>query len=103
MDALVLPGRVDVPHRGLGCRSRAALTYRVARLVKIVLEADTAFIAGEIDDTANGFLGWYGVRFTSRNIGVDLGFAKPICDGCEDGLVMGFPFVSFTYRAFKGD
>ncbi|MBA3820569.1 MAG: hypothetical protein H0X17_16885 [Deltaproteobacteria bacterium] len=81
----------------------AALTFRVARLVKIVLEADSAFIAGEIDETANGFLGWYGVRFTSKNIGVDLGFAKPICDGCEDGLVMGFPFVSFTYRAFKGD
>ncbi len=80
-----------------------AATLKIGKRVKAVFEADTAFIAGDINETANGFLGWYGLRFTSREIGVDLGFAKPICDGCEDGLVMGFPFVSFTYRSFKND
>ena len=80
----------------------AALTLRLGKRVKAVLEADTAFIVGEIDETANGFLGWYGIRFTSKEIGVDLGFAKPICEDCgNDGLPMGVPFVSFTYRAFK--
>ena len=79
-----------------------SLAYRVAKHVKLLLEADTGFIAGEIDAAADGFLGWYGVRFTSSIIGVDLGFVKPFCDGCEDtGLPLGLPFVSFTYRALR--
>jgi hypothetical protein len=44
----------------------------------------------------------YGLRFTSSTIGVDLGFAKPLCEDCDlEELPMGFPFVSFTYRSFK--
>lgn len=79
-----------------------SLAYRVAKHVKLLLEADSGFIAGEIDAAADGFLAWYGVRFTSSIIGVDLGFAKPICDGCEDtGLPLGVPFVSFTYRSLR--
>jgi hypothetical protein len=79
----------------------AAAAFRVARHIKFVFEADTAFIVGDVDEAANGFLGWYGVRFTSREIGVDLGFAKPICEDCDsEGLPMGFPFVSFTYRGY---
>jgi hypothetical protein len=67
--------------------------------VKIVVEADSAFIAGKINSTADGALLWYGLRFTSRLIGVDLGLVKPIYSGSSnDGLVAGFPFVSFTYR-----
>lgn len=78
------------------------LTVRLGRHVKAVFEADTAFIAGDINETSDGFLGWYGLRFTSKHVGVDLGFAKPIYDDSgDDDLVMGFPFVSFTYRAFK--
>lgn len=76
-----------------------SLAYRLGKYVKVVLEADSGFIAGEIDVAADGFLGWYGVRFTSSIIGVDLGFAKPICEDCDIGLPMGFPFVSFTYRS----
>ncbi len=82
-----------------------SLAYRVANHVKLMLEADSAYIAGNINEAANGFLAWYGVRFTSNIIGVDLGFAKPICtDGTDCSikeLPMGFPFVSFTYRALK--
>lgn len=82
-----------------------SLLYRLNKHVKLMLEADTGYIAGGgIDQAADGFLGWYGVRFTSKIIGVDLGFVKPFCTGdtdCSDGLVMGVPFVSFTYRSFK--
>jgi hypothetical protein len=79
-----------------------ALALRAAKHVKVLIEADTGYIAGEINAAADGFLGWYGVRFTSSIIGVDLGFAKPFCDGCSDtGLPMGVPFVSFTYRSLK--
>jgi hypothetical protein len=81
-----------------------SLLYRINRHVKLMLEVDTGYIAGEINSASDVFLGWYGVRFTSKIIGVDLGFVKPFCAGdtdCSGGLVMGVPFVSFTYRSFK--
>ncbi|MDB4964247.1 MAG: hypothetical protein JWP01_4246 [Myxococcales bacterium] len=83
-----------------------SLAYRLGTHIKLLLEADSAYIAGgDINQGADGFLGWYGVRFTSSIIGVDLGFAKPICTGdsdCSiDELPMGIPFVSFTYRSLK--
>ncbi len=78
----------------------AALLVRVARHVKLMFEVDTGGVIGELDAAANGVLFWYGVRFTSRNIGVDLGFVKPICDGCEiDELPLGLPFIALSYRA----
>lgn len=80
-----------------------AAAFGLTRRVKLVLEADTGFVAGEINDVANGFLGWYGLRFTSSAIGVDLGFVRPFGEDIDpDGLVLGFPFVSFTYRALPG-
>jgi hypothetical protein len=79
-----------------------SLAMSMNKHVKAIVEADSAFIAGDINEQANGFLAWYGLRFTSETIGVDLGFAKPVCDGCSNGdLPMGAPFVSFTYRSFK--
>jgi len=82
-----------------------SLVMKVARRVKLVFEADTGFILGDINETTDGFLFWYGLRFTSRNIGVDVGLMKPIIDGDTDtgSFPLGFPFVSFTYRALRGD
>lgn len=94
-------GFADQDQQAVPFVASAALTLRLKKHIKLVLEADTAFIAGDINETAEGLLAWYGVRFTSKMIGVDLGFAKPICDGCDDGIAMGIPFVSFTYRDFK--
>jgi hypothetical protein len=84
----------------------ASAVFRVARRVRLVFEADSGFVLGDINENIDGFLGWYGVRFTSRNIGVDLGFAKPVYYGdgeTDDPLVLGLPFVSFTYRGLRGD
>ena len=84
----------------------ASAVFKVARRVRLVFEADSAFVAGEINENIDGFLGWYGVRFTSRNIGVDLGFMKPVYYGdgeTDDPFVLGLPFVSFTYRGLRGD
>jgi hypothetical protein len=80
----------------------AAATLRLGKHVKAVFELDTAFVVGDINEESDAYLGWYGIRFTSNMIGVDLGFAKPLCSDCDDDdLPLGFPFVSFTYRAFK--
>jgi hypothetical protein len=80
----------------------AALTARIARRVRLVVEADSAYLFGSnISGQVDGILAWYGLRFTSKQIGVDVGFVKPLCDGCStDGVLpIGFPVVSLTYRA----
>lgn len=75
----------------------ATLVARLGRRVKLVTEIDSAFIAGQVNDIANGALIWYGVRFTSSSIGVDLGFVRPF--GVDDsGLVLGIPVLTFSYR-----
>lgn len=77
-----------------------SLIQRLSKRVKLVLEADSALILGEINDVGEGVLAWYGARFTSRNIGVDFGLFKPLCADCdtEDVFPLGFPWLSFTYR-----
>jgi hypothetical protein len=77
------------------------LVARISPKVRLIAEADTAHVFGNIDEQADGFLGWYGVRFTSRQIGVDLALVKPFCSDCStDGTFpAGFPFVTFSYRA----
>jgi hypothetical protein len=83
----------------------ASVALKAARHVKFVLEVDSAALIGDINETADGALFWYGARFTSKLIGVDLGFVQPIYDG-SDGeldseLPLGIPFVSFTYRGIE--
>jgi hypothetical protein len=74
---------------------------RIARHVRLIGEVDTGYSFGKIQGGADAFLGWYGVRFTSRQIGVDLALVKPFCDGCDTGSTfpLGFPWVTFSYRA----
>lgn len=76
-----------------------SLLKKLGRRVKLAVEIDSAYIAGEIDEMSNGFLGWYGVRFTSKNIGVDVGFVRPFGPDVEwEDFPMGFPVVSLAYR-----
>jgi hypothetical protein len=76
----------------------ATLVGRLGRHVKFVGEIDSAFIAGNVNDVADGALLWYGLRFTSKNIGVDLGFVRPVGVG-DSGLALGIPVLTFSYRA----
>lgn len=95
---LATHGNSSVPVGFLG-----GLVARIAPKVRLIVEADTAHVFGNISGQANGFLGWYGVRFTSRQIGVDLTLVKPFCanNDCDTGSTFpaGFPFVTFSYRA----
>jgi|GEM_PF-1846670 len=75
------------------------LTQRITPRIKLLLEGDFGAATNEIDDLDDGFLLWYGARITSRNLGVDLGFARPICgDDCDGSLVLGLPWIGFSYR-----
>lgn len=83
-----------------------SLVAKLTKHVKLVFEADSGIIAGDINDTADGLLAWYGLRFTSRNIGFDLGFAKLIISGTSDDddvFPIGLPFVSLTFRGLASD
>lgn len=74
---------------------------RVSKRVKLLVEADFGFTAGEFSEVSDGFLLGYGARITSRQFGVDLGFVRPICLSCDDNdeFLLGIPWVGFTYRA----
>ena len=77
----------------------AGVVQRVTDHVKLALELDTAGAITENEsELVDGFLLFYGVRFTGTRLGVDLGFAKPLVDE-DTGLFMGIPWVAFTYRA----
>jgi len=79
----------------------AGVVARISEHVRFVGEADTAHVFGNLSGQANGILAWYGVRFTSRQIGVDLELVRPFCggDSCKmDAFPLGFPFVAFSYR-----
>ncbi len=81
-----------------------SLVKRLSRRVKLVLEVDSSFVTGEVDDMSEVFLGWYGLRFTSSHIGVDFGFARPFGPDVDwDVFPMGFPILNFTYRGLPGD
>jgi hypothetical protein len=82
--------------------------FRLGRHVKLVLEADSGALAGgAYSGFADAILLWYGVRFTSHSIGVDLGLIEPVYNDSQgwhtgtssDVFPIGVPFLSFTYRS----
>lgn len=78
----------------------AALVSRLGRRLKLVLEANSGVVVGEVNDVSEGGLVWYGLRFTSSAIGVDLGLVKPFCEDCDtEEFPIGVPWLNFTYRA----
>lgn len=92
--------QTEVDQNAVPFLGSVALVQRLGGRVKLVLEANSGFILGEVNDIGQGLLAWYGLRFTSSAIGVDLGLVKPLCDDCDtDELPIGLPWLNFTYRA----
>ena len=91
----------DVDQNSVPFLGSAAWVQRLGGRVKLVLEANAGFTVGDVDQIAEGLLAWYGLRFTSSAIGVDLGLVKPICIDCDDGddIALGLPWLNFTFRA----
>ncbi len=65
----------------------------MAELAKPILDSGNNWV----DDT-DIFLFNYGIRFFGRRLAVDLSFIKPFVEGDTGGLVMGWPYLTFTYR-----
>lgn len=100
VDASVVAGFAWQNQSSVPVGFAGGIVGKVARKIRIVAEADSAHMFGDISGQANGFLGWYGLRFTSRDIGVDLELVKPFCSDCSTKeFPLGFPWVTFTYRS----
>jgi len=93
----------DVDQTSVPFLVAASLVKKMSRRVKLVFEVDSGFVTGEVDEMSEVFLGWYGLRFTSRHIGVDFGFMRPFGPDVDwDVFPMGFPVLNFTYRGVPG-
>ena len=82
----------------------AGIVAKISNHVRFVAEADTAHLFGDLSGQTNGILAWYGLRFTSKQIGVDLELVRPFCGGddCKmDTFPLGVPFVAFSYRGLE--
>lgn len=74
---------------------------RVSELLSLVLEVDTGAAAAASDfELADAILLDYALRISGRNFGVDVGFIRPIGEDVDTGLLLGLPWVSFTYRNY---
>ncbi|MCC6998411.1 MAG: hypothetical protein IT370_27615 [Deltaproteobacteria bacterium] len=82
-----------------------SISKTIGRRVKLLAGFDTAGLTADGDnELADGGLLSYGLRFFSSDIAGDVGFIKPVClssrfeGDCDGGLVMGVPWVDFSYR-----
>ncbi len=76
-----------------------SLLARLGGQLRLLLEAEAGYIAGDINDVSNGALVSYGLRFATQNVSADVAFTRPVCPDCDrDVFPIGFPVVSVTYR-----
>lgn len=100
LDGAVVAGFAHQGNSSVPVAFMGGVVARISNRVRLVVEADTAHLFGNLSGQANGLLAWYGLRFTSRSIAVDLELVKPFCGGssCDGGPPVGLPFVAFSYR-----
>jgi hypothetical protein len=77
-----------------------SLVHRVTPHVKLLAEVTSGAgkVASNSFDNVSGVLASYGVRFNASNIAGDVGFIKPITSNGSEGLLLGIPFASVSYR-----
>ncbi len=63
---------------------------------KLMLEFDKG-VGGAV---GNGYLGWYGLRYTSKAFSVEAGAVMPFDEAGRKWVGSGLPFVGLTYRSF---
>ncbi len=73
-----------------------SIVVEVVPHVKLVGELLTGFATNDIGGVGDEFVAFYGVRFTHKQIGINLGFAKAFGDDDDDGP--GELFASITGR-----
>ncbi len=100
LDGAVVAGFARQSNSSVPVGFMGGVVARISKHVRLVVEGDTAHLFGDLSGQANGLLAWYGLRFTSRQIAVDLELVKPFCGGgeCDGGPPIGLPFVAFSYR-----
>lgn len=79
------------------------LVVHASNLVKLLLEPAYAVGVGKgVTSQPDGFLLSYGVRLSGDHFGFDLAFLRPVGPGTDIGIILGVPWVAFTYRT-SGD
>jgi hypothetical protein len=74
----------------------SSLVLGISGRVKLAFELDEGLGVNRM----SGSLGWYGVRVTSKSIGLDLGFVTPLDDASKKWCGGSVPFIAFTYRGY---
>jgi hypothetical protein len=76
-----------------------SIVFQIVPHLKVVGEAVTGFATGDVGGTADGFLGFYGARVTSKYGALNVGFAKPYGVNVNTDFP-GVLFASVTGRFF---
>lgn len=78
----------------------ASLVQRISPHIKLMLEVDSGLILNPLYEEDGGVMVDYGLRITSRSIGVDLGLLRPICAECggHGEFPLGIPWLALSYR-----
>jgi hypothetical protein len=75
-----------------------SLLVKVSEFAKLVAEVVSAAGGSDFEQAPLALLN-YGVRFHSARFAGDIGLIRPVGDDVSGEFVLGFPFVSFSYRA----
>lgn len=81
----------------LGITARLVGIFSLIAEVNGLAAVGSASVSGALFDT--GVLIGYGIRLSNQNFGFDLSFVKPILRDAEFPLVLGAPWLAFTYRS----
>lgn len=95
----------DATTRAVPVTLNFGLVAKVAGIFSLMAEVNGLAAVGDFGSSSSalfdeGVLIGYGIRLSNRNFGFDLSFVKPIIRGVDEfKLVLGVPWLAFTYRS----